>query len=158
MSNHQAGLWALIFLAILKCATGPIICSLTGISESSARQQNQATYILAGRSTRTWYPIIRNYAIRVKDEQTGPFDRTSPNINHQHRARYSTLGPCNRSKTMGDGLKYQAFPAMTTTESRLSRPKRSFADFDEPDPSPLQLGTAKRLRIEIVEAEQAAKV
>lgn len=47
---------------------------------------------------------------------------------------------------------------MITTESRLSRPKRSFADFDELNPSSPQLGTMKRLRIEAVEAEQAAKV
>ena len=47
---------------------------------------------------------------------------------------------------------------MATIESRLSRPKRSFADFDEPDPSSPQLGTTKRVRIETVETEQAAKV
>ena len=59
---------------------------------------------------------------------------------------------------MGDNLEYQAFPVMATTESRLSRLKRSFADFEEPDPSSPQLGTTKRVRIETVEAEQAAKV
>src|SRR2546421_56593 len=47
---------------------------------------------------------------------------------------------------------------MTTIESRSPCPKRSFADFDEPDPSSPQPGTTKRLRIETVEAEQAAKV
>lgn len=46
---------------------------------------------------------------------------------------------------------------MATIESRLSRPKRSFTDFDEPDPSSPQLGTTKRVRIETVETEQAAK-
>lgn len=47
---------------------------------------------------------------------------------------------------------------MTMIELRSPRLKRSFAESDEPDPSSPQPSTTKRLRIETVEAEQAAKV
>ena len=52
-------------------------------------------------------------------------------------------------------------PGVSSTQSRSPRPippKRSFTDFDEPDPSSLRPGTTKRLRIETEEAEQEAKV
>ncbi|KAK5013183.1 hypothetical protein LTR60_003999 [Cryomyces antarcticus] len=51
-------------------------------------------------------------------------------------------------------------PGVSSTESRPPRPippKRSFADFDEPDPSSPRPDTTKRLRIETEEAEQEAK-
>lgn len=50
---------------------------------------------------------------------------------------------------------------VSSTESRSPRPippKRSFADFDEFDPSSPRPGTTKRLRIETEEADQEAKV
>lgn len=49
---------------------------------------------------------------------------------------------------------------VSSTESRSPRPippKRSFADFDEFDPSSPRPGTTKRLRIETEEADQEAK-
>ncbi|MCJ1386662.1 hypothetical protein MMC17_009788, partial [Xylographa soralifera] len=53
---------------------------------------------------------------------------------------------------------------MTTIKSNPPHSKRSFAEFDEPnplfpqpDPSLRQPGTTKRLRTEAVEAKQAAK-
>ncbi|KAG9228675.1 hypothetical protein BJ875DRAFT_388903 [Amylocarpus encephaloides] len=49
----------------------------------------------------------------------------------------------------------------SSIESKPPRPippKRSFADFDEPNPFSSQPSTTKRLRIETEEAEQEAKV